>query len=85
MSRPKNSARIVPVIPPSDFSSSLSFSLKAAALATGIALWHIRSAIWDGKLPAHVAGKKQIVLRSDLERWISSQPVVRRRNRRRVS
>jgi hypothetical protein len=52
----------------------LSFSLKEAATITGIALWAIRSAIWGRKLPAHVIGKRQIVLRADLEKWIASTP-----------
>jgi hypothetical protein len=47
-----------------------------------LALWHIRSAIWDGELTAHMAGKKMIVLRTDLEKWLSSQPVIHGRNRR---
>jgi hypothetical protein len=77
MARPKKSSVVVPVVPP-DF-HSLSFNLKQAAALTGIALWHLRSAIWNGQLNAHMAGKKQIVLRVDLEKYISSQPLVRRR------
>ena len=82
MSRPKNSAKTVPVIPPTEFSPVISLSLKQAAAVTGITLWCLRSAIWDGDLRAHIAGKKQIVLRSDLERWIAAQPVVHRRTGR---
>jgi hypothetical protein len=52
----------------------LSFSLKEAAAVTGVALWGIRSAIWGRKLQAHVIGKRQIVLRADLERWIAAAP-----------
>jgi acyl CoA:acetate/3-ketoacid CoA transferase beta subunit len=54
--------------------SAFSFSLKEAAAITGIALWAIRSAIWGRKLPAHVIGKRQIVLRADLENWIAGTP-----------
>jgi hypothetical protein len=79
MARPKKSARVVPVVPPVVDFPSLSFSLKQAAAVSGIALWHLRSAIWNGKLTAHMAGKKQIVLRVDLEKWIASQPIVHRR------
>jgi hypothetical protein len=78
MSRPKNSSRAVSAISPVDV-PALSYSLKQAAAVTGMALWHLRSAIWDGHLAAHMAGKKQIVLRVDLEKYISSQPLVRRR------
>jgi hypothetical protein len=81
MARPKKSSVIIPVGPPvSDF-PSLSFSLKQAASVTGVALWHLRSAIWSGQLIAHMAGKKQIVLRADLEKWLASQPVIHRRRR----
>ena len=78
MARPKNSksASVVPPVPDFHF---LSFSLKQAAAVTGVAVWHLRTAIWGGKLTAHLAGKKQIVLRTDLERWLASQPVVHRR------
>jgi excisionase family DNA binding protein len=78
MARPKNSksTSVVSPVPDSHF---LSFSLKQAAAVTGVAVWHLRTAIWDGKLTAHMAGKKQIVLRTDLERWLASQPVVHRR------
>jgi hypothetical protein len=79
MARPKKSAAILPVVPSVPEFPSLSFSLKQAAAATGVALWHLRSAIWNGQLVAHMAGKKQIVLRADLERWIASRPIVRRR------
>jgi hypothetical protein len=83
VSRPKKSSVVIPVVPPAPDFQSLSFNLKQAAAATGVALWHLRSAIWAGQLVAHLAGKKQIVLRTDLERWIASQPVVRRRTARR--
>jgi hypothetical protein len=79
MARPKKSSLVFPVVPPISDLHSLSFNLKQAAGITGVALWHLRSAIWNGQLIAHLAGKKQIVLRVDLERWISSQPIVRRR------
>lgn len=82
MARPKKSSVVIPVVPPVADFPSLSFNLKQAAAATGIALWHLRSAIWSGQLTAHLAGKKQIVLRTDLERWVASQPVVRRRRSR---
>jgi hypothetical protein len=52
--------------------NALSFSLKEAAQVTGIALWAIRSAIWARKLSAHVIGKRQIVLRVDLEKWTAN-------------
>jgi hypothetical protein len=59
--------------------NALSFSLKEAAQVTGIALWAIRSAVWARQLSAHVIGKRQIVLRADLEKWIVSQPIANSR------
>jgi hypothetical protein len=79
MARPKNSRQVQPPAVVPDVSASLSFTLKQAAAATGVALWHLRSAIWDGQLSARLIGKKQIVLRSDLERWLTKQPTIRGR------
>jgi hypothetical protein len=67
-------AVVVPPIFPNPL--ALSFSLKQAAAISGVALWGIRSAVWARKLPAHIIGKRQIVLRADLEKWIASTPVV---------
>jgi hypothetical protein len=75
--------KLASVVPhPAPNPNALSFSLKEAAQVTGIALWAIRSAIWARKLSAHVIGKRQIVLRADLEKWIVNQPIA---NARRVA
>jgi len=68
----KKQPAAVPLISPNP--NALSFSLKEAACITGVALWAIRSAIWGRRLPAHVIGKRQIVLRTDLEKWIAAAP-----------
>jgi hypothetical protein len=57
-------------------SNQMAFSLKDASIATGVTLWALRSAVWEGKLPARLIGKRQIVLKADLERWLVSAPVV---------
>jgi hypothetical protein len=72
--KPKKSQQITAVPPISPNPNALSFSLKEAAAITGAALWAIRSAVWARKLPAHVIGKRQIVLRADLEKWIATAP-----------
>lgn len=72
MSKKKHQPSTVPPIPPNP--NALSFSLKEATQVTGVALWAIRSAIWARKLSAHLIGKRQIVLRADLEKWIANQP-----------
>jgi hypothetical protein len=60
---------------PSISPDQLAFSLKQCAVVSGTALWAIRSAVWARKLQAHIIGKRQIVLRADLEKWIASTPV----------
>jgi hypothetical protein len=70
----KKSQQPTAVPPISPNPNALSFSLKESAAITGIALWAIRSAIWGRKLQAHVVGKRQIVLRADLEKWIAATP-----------
>ena len=59
--------------------NALSFSLKEATVVTGVTLWAIRKAIWGRKLPAHLVGKRQIVLRVDLERWLEGTPIAHAR------
>jgi hypothetical protein len=59
--------------------NAISFSLKEAAAITGLALWAVRSAIWDRQLKAHFVGKRQIVLRADLEQWLASTPTAQGR------
>jgi hypothetical protein len=71
-SKSQTAVAIPAAVPPNP--NALSFSLKQAAAVTGVALWAIRSAVWARKLPARVIGKRQIVLRSDLEKWIANQP-----------
>lgn len=75
----KTSPLIAPAAPVLPNPNALSFSLKEASAITGAALWAIRSAIWGRKLSAHVVGKRQIVLRSDLEKWIAGTPTVHAR------
>ncbi len=62
--------RVSPEVNP----NALAFSLRQAAVVSGVALWAVRSAIWDRQLKAHFIGKRQIVLRADLEQWLASTP-----------
>jgi hypothetical protein len=59
--------------------NAISFSLKQVAVVSGVALWAVRSAIWDRQLAAHFVGKRQIVLRADLEQWLASTPTASER------
>jgi hypothetical protein len=54
---------------------AISFSLKEAAAITGLALWTLRTAVWERRLPARLFGKRQIILRADLEQWLVSVPL----------
>jgi len=75
----KKNSVTVPSVSPNP--NALSFSLKEAAAITGVRLWAIRTAVWSRKLPAHLVGKKQIVLRADLEKWIAATPLAHRGRR----
>jgi excisionase family DNA binding protein len=45
-----------------------------AAAYAGVTLWHIRTAVWSGRLRARRAGKVIIILRDDLDRYLNSLP-----------
>lgn len=47
-----------------------------AAAYAGVTHWHIRTAVWTGRLRARRAGKVIIILREDLDRYLSSLPEV---------
>lgn len=47
-----------------------------AAAYAGVTHWYIRTAVWTGRLKAHRAGKVIIILREDLDRYLSSLPEV---------
>jgi excisionase family DNA binding protein len=51
-----------------------------AARYAGTTHWHIRTAIWTGRLKAYRAGKVIIVLREDLDRYLNSLPEVQPNN-----
>lgn len=47
-----------------------------AARYAGTTHWHIRTAVWTGRLKAYRAGKVIIILRDDLDRYLNSLPEV---------
>ncbi len=61
---------------PSSISTPIALPLKQAAQCSGLTVWAIRNAIWDRKLVARLAGKRLLVLRSDLEAYVASLPQV---------
>lgn len=44
-------------------------TVKRAAAAVGVTEWTVRTAIWEGALPAVQIGRAVRVKREDLERW----------------
>jgi excisionase family DNA binding protein len=48
-----------------------------AVAYTGASHWFIREAIWTGALKAHRAGKVLIILREDLDDFLTSLPTVK--------
>lgn len=51
--------------------------IKQAALYTSCAVWNLRTAVWAGKLRAHLAGKKLIFFRENLDEFLETLPEVR--------
>lgn len=47
-----------------------------AARYAGVSHWFLRSAIWQGQLKARRAGKVIIILRDDLDAYLSALPEV---------
>lgn len=75
--RAKKQSQQLAVLPaPIPDPNQIAFSLKQAAIVSGAALWALRSAVWGRKLPARLIGKRQIVLKTDLEKWLASAPLV---------
>jgi len=47
-----------------------------AAVYAGVTHWHIRTAVWTGRLKACRAGKVIVILRDDLDRYLNSLPEI---------
>lgn len=54
----------------------VAFPLSNAARYSGLTVWALRTAIWERKLVARLAGKRLLVLRTDLEAYVASLPQV---------
>lgn len=50
-------------------------SFKQAATYSGLALWTLRTLVWDGKLPAVKIGRRLVILRDTLDTFLKSQEV----------
>jgi excisionase family DNA binding protein len=48
-------------------------SVLEASKYAGATIWFIRSAIWDKRLPALRLGKKNVILRDDLDRFLDAE------------
>lgn len=68
------------VPPRSEISSPRGLRVPEAAAYSGTTPWHIRTAIWTGRLKAYRAGKGIVVLREELDRYLSSLPEIQPSN-----
>ncbi len=75
MSRTKLVAAPVAEFPLSTI-SPIALPLKQAAQVSGLTVWALRNAIWDRKLVARLAGKRLLILHSDLQNFVASLPQV---------
>ena len=73
--------RLAAPSPSSDIGQRISFTLKEAALQAGTTVWFLRTAIWERRLPARLAGKRFIILRDELIRFISTLPAATSRRK----
>jgi hypothetical protein len=64
------------VLPVAESLSPRGLRVPDAAAYAGVTHWHIRTAIWAGKLKAYHAGKVIIVLRDDLDDYLNCLPQV---------
>jgi hypothetical protein len=69
--------KVLSVVEPTSELAPAAFPLKKAATYSGLTVWFLRTQIWDGILPARLAGKCLLVLRSDLDKLVQSLPQVR--------
>ena len=51
-------------------------SIQAAADYCGVRAWTISEAVYDGRLAARRLGRSLVILKDDLDRFLSSLPVV---------
>ena len=52
-------------------------SLKQAASYSGLALWTLRTLVWDGRLPAVKIGRRLVILRDTLDSFLKSRETSR--------
>ena len=57
-------------------STPIALPLKQAAQVSGLTVWALRNAIWDRKLVARLAGKRLLILHTDLQNFVASLPQV---------
>jgi len=56
--------------------NAISLNLLQVAAVTGLLLWQVRTLLWEGKLPARKVGRNLVVLKSDVEAYMSALPTV---------
>jgi hypothetical protein len=56
--------------------NQVSFTIRQGAVYSGLGEWRIRMAVWEGRLPARRDGKSLIILRSDIDDFLRTLPLV---------
>jgi hypothetical protein len=57
-----------------DASSPLALPINAAAIRAGVGRWTIYGVVNTGALKARKAGRRTIILETDLQAWLDSLP-----------
>lgn len=57
--------------------SAISYDLTGAAEASGMSVRSLQVAISEGRLPVHYAGRKPLVLATDLAAFVAALPTER--------
>lgn len=76
----KTKAATAIAVTPAPVSESISpraLDIHQAAVYTSCTVWNLRTAMWGGKLRAHLAGKKLIFFRENLDEFLETLPEVR--------
>lgn len=71
-------SKVVPVVQSDQTESLCPRGLRVgdAARYAGTTHWHIRLAIWAGRLKAHRAGKVILIMRDDLDLYLDALPQI---------
>lgn len=64
----------VTFVPPASLKDNLAFTIEQAGLVSGIGRSAVAVAVRDGRLSARKCGRRTVVLRADLQAFLSALP-----------